>query len=111
MQQRAQRAPPDHQPRDERAELLGREEVDLEHARVVRADRAVPELVDAEFGDCVGEGGVSERVGGNRELGGGGIGYIRGGCAPRARWRIGLGWGRIGGSRCARRSRLGVVVG
>lgn len=72
MQQRAQRAPPDHQPRDERAELLGREEVDLEHARVVRADRAVPELVDAEFGDCVGEGGVSERVGGNRELGGGG---------------------------------------
>lgn len=54
VQQRAQRAAVDDQPRDERAELLGREQVDLEHGRHVRADRLVPDLVDAELGDWGG---------------------------------------------------------
>lgn len=41
----------DHQPRDEGAELGGGEEVDFEHGDGVRADGAVEEGVDAEFGD------------------------------------------------------------
>lgn len=51
MDQRAQRAPIDDQPRDEGAELRGREEVHFEHGDGVWADGFVEEGVDAEFGD------------------------------------------------------------
>lgn len=46
VDQRRQRPAVDHQPRDERAELLRREDVDLEHPDRMRADGAVEELVD-----------------------------------------------------------------
>lgn len=39
MHQRAQRTPPHHQPAHKRAKLLRRENVHLEHADWVRADR------------------------------------------------------------------------
>lgn len=49
VQQRRQRAAVDDEPGDEGAKLLGGEQVDLEHARVVRADGPVPQLVDAQL--------------------------------------------------------------
>lgn len=55
MHQRGQHAPVDDQPRHERAELLGREQVDLEHARHVRPDRPVPDLVDAQLGELAAD--------------------------------------------------------
>lgn len=51
MHQRAQRAPPNTQPRDERAELRGRKQVHLEHGRRVGSDGLVPHAVDAELGE------------------------------------------------------------
>lgn len=52
MHQGAQRPAIDHQPRDERSELCGREQVDLEHSDGVWADGTIEECVDAEFGNC-----------------------------------------------------------
>lgn len=52
MDESGQRTPVNHQPRDESTELFGGEEVYLEHADGVRANGAVPDGVDAEFGDC-----------------------------------------------------------
>lgn len=52
VDQGAQRPAIDDQPGDEGAELRGREEVHFEHGHWVRSHRSVPELVDAQFGDC-----------------------------------------------------------
>lgn len=51
MNQHAKRPAMNHQPRDERAELRGCEQVDFEHGDGVWADGFVEECVDAEFGD------------------------------------------------------------
>lgn len=56
MHERTQGPAVYHQPRNEGAELRGREEVHFEHCYWVRADGSLPESVDAEFGDC-GRGG------------------------------------------------------
>lgn len=51
MHQRTQRAPINHQPGNEGAELRGREEVNFEHGDGVWAERFVEEGIYAEFGD------------------------------------------------------------
>lgn len=53
MHQGTQRPAINHQPWDKRPELRGREQVDLEHGDGMRADGAIEERVDAEFGDFV----------------------------------------------------------
>lgn len=50
----AERATVDDEPRDKGAELGGREDVYLEHRHRVWADGDVPESVDAQFGNCGG---------------------------------------------------------
>ena len=51
MDECAQRATVDDEPGDKGAKLLRREEVDFERGDRVRADGALADLVDAEFGD------------------------------------------------------------
>lgn len=53
MDQGAERATVDDEPRDEGPELCRREDVDLEHGDRVRSNGLVPELIDAQFRDCV----------------------------------------------------------
>ena len=52
MDECAQRSSIDHQPSDKSAELLGREDVDFEHADGMGTDGFVPDFVDAEFWNC-----------------------------------------------------------
>jgi hypothetical protein len=100
VNQRAKRTSVYHEPRDERAELGGREQIHFEHADRVWADGPVENLVDAEFGDCVGL--VTGR-GEDWEN----VTYILVVCAPRAVGRMWFGIRRCAGSRCGCRNRRG----
>lgn len=62
MYEDGKRAPVYGEPRDEGAELDGREEVDLEHGDGVRADGLVPESVDPQLGDWRGCPSVTRRT-------------------------------------------------
>ena len=53
MHQHAQRASPDIQPRHKRAKLLGREQIDLEHADWVRTHGPLEHGVDAQLWELV----------------------------------------------------------
>lgn len=51
MNESGQRTSVDHQPRDEGAKLLRREQIDFKHADWMRAKRSIPNLINSEFGD------------------------------------------------------------
>jgi hypothetical protein len=55
MQERAQWAPIDDQPRHKGTKLRRREQVDLEHGHGVWPDGTIPELVDAQFRELVAD--------------------------------------------------------
>lgn len=65
MDEYRERAPPDHEPRHESAELCRREQIDLEHGYRVWANWAVPERIYPEFRDCVAVEGVLAHLRGN----------------------------------------------
>ena len=52
MQQGTERATVDDEPGNEGTELCWREDVHLEHGHWVRPNGLIPELVDAQLGDC-----------------------------------------------------------
>src|SRR5690242_4719933 len=51
MDESGQRTSVDHQPRDEGAKLLRREQIDFKHADRMRAKRSIPNFVDPELGN------------------------------------------------------------